>query len=278
MTTYITAILPEDPFSTKGIEWLLLARETIKCLEENDELKGYSVHIDGIVAVTYDVVQKVYDAFPRMIIITLVVVFVLMGLFFKSIVTPIRSVAGITLVISFVYGLAVLIFQKEGDKWFGISFFRTTEVSFVAPVMSFSVIVGLGLDYDVFLISRILELRLQKENGGHTHESSITEGLAATGGIITAAGLIMAVAFGSLMFSSTPALVQWSFMLTIAVLMDTFVVRPLVVPILMGYTGKYSWWPHKLPGDNVIEENENTESLLLILDSNGDDDDEERIG
>eukprot|EP00957_Ditylum_brightwellii_P041900 3173364-Ditylum_brightwellii.AAC.1 len=78
MTTYITAILPEDPFSTKGIEWLLLARETIKCLEENDEL-------------------KVYDAFPRMIIITLVVVFVLMGLFFKSIVTPIRSVAGITL-------------------------------------------------------------------------------------------------------------------------------------------------------------------------------------
>ena len=68
-----------------------------------------------------------------------------------------------------------------------------------------------------------------------------------TGGIITAAGIIMAVAFGGLIFSKTIILNQTAFLLTTAVLLDTFVVRTVVVPILMGFTGRFSWWPRKLP-------------------------------
>jgi uncharacterized membrane protein YdfJ with MMPL/SSD domain len=126
--------------------------------------------------------------------------------------------------------------------------------------MAFSIIVGLALDYDVFLISRILEYRQE----GLDHESSIVAGLYSTGGIITAAGLIMAVAFGGLMFSSSPVLYQWSFLLTSAVLLDTFVIRTLVVPIVLGWTGKFSWWPRRLPPVLVVETANSVDSRLSL--------------
>jgi uncharacterized membrane protein YdfJ with MMPL/SSD domain len=113
--------------------------------------------------------------------------------------------------------------------------------------MAFSIIVGLALDYDVFLISRILEYRLE----GYEHKTSIACGLHATGGIITAAGIIMAFAFGSLMLSSNPVLYQWSFLLTTAVLLDTFVIRTIVVPIVTGLAGRHCWWPRQLPDERI---------------------------
>ena len=104
------------------------------------------------------------------------------------------------------------------------------------------------LDYDVFLVSRIYEYRSLDK---YRHESSIVAGLNATGGIITAAGIIMATAFGSLLWSASPALEQWAFLVTTAVLLDTFVTRTTVVPILLGWTGTYSWYPHKFETGGV---------------------------
>mmetsp|Transcript_8327 Transcript_8327/g.8508 ORF Transcript_8327/g.8508 Transcript_8327/m.8508 type:complete len:119 (-) Transcript_8327:189-545(-) len=108
--------------------------------------------------------------------------------------------------------------------------------------MAFSVILGLGLDYDVFLISRIFEYREK----GYNDNSAVLIGLYKTGGIITAAGIIMTLAFGGLLLSQTIALNQWACYLTGAVLLDTFLIRTVVVPILMGYTGKQSWWPKNM--------------------------------
>eukprot|EP00978_Attheya_sp_CCMP212_P002108 scaffold4347_cov55-Attheya_sp.AAC.1 len=248
-TTYVTATLGVNPFSDKGIAWLLAARRILDQLALSGDLNGFEVVIEGGASVEYDAVQEVYAAFPTMIALTLCVVFVLMGIFFRSIVTPLRSVLSISLTVAYVFGLSVLVFQKGILNWTGVHSWETAddaELSWLAPIMSFSIIVGLGLDYDVFLISRVLEFRL----AGYGHKSSILFGLNATGGIITAAGIIMAVAFGGLMLTSSPALCQWAFILTSAVLLDTFVIRTLVVPILMGYTGEYSWWPRQLPNDH----------------------------
>ena len=106
--------------------------------------------------------------------------------------------------------------------------------------------IGLALDYDVFLIRRIYEFRFHHN---YQHDTSIVAGLDATGGIITAAGIIMAISFGSVLaISDSPALQQWSFLLTTAVLLDTFVVRTILVPTLTGWIGpKYGWYPLKLP-------------------------------
>ena len=123
------------------------------------------------------------------------------------------------------------------------------ELSWLVPVMSFSIMVGLALDYDIFLITRVSEFRFLK---GYSHESSIAAGLDATGTVITSAGLIMAVSFGSLLASQSPALDQWAFVVTFSVLLDTFVVRTILVPALMTWTGeKYSWYPRRLPIPSV---------------------------
>ena len=246
-----TATLGVDPFTDEGIQWLRSARETLRRLEEHDALSGVHVHIQGSASIAHDAVDAVMKAFPTMISITLVVVFLLMGAFFRSFVTPLRSVVSISFTLAFVFGLAILVFQDGIFGWTGVPIFKaaTGEVCWLVPVMAFSIMVGLALDYDVFLVSRILEFRTEQ---GYGHKSSIVAGLHATGGIITAAGLIMAVAFGGLMLSSSPVLYQWSFLISTAVLLDTFVIRTLIVPIVMGWTGSWSWWPRRLPMVRVV--------------------------
>jgi uncharacterized membrane protein YdfJ with MMPL/SSD domain len=248
--TYVNVILSVDPFSDQGVAWLSSARATLQRLKDGGALSGVNVYIQGSAAIAKDAVDSVLSSFPTVIGVTMAVVFVLMGCFFRSVVAPLRSIVSISLTLSFVFGLVVLVYQHGILDWTGVSSWVSVEneVSWLVPVMAFSIIVGLSLDYDVFLVSRILEYRTQE---GYGHKSSIAAGLHATGGIITAAGLIMAIAFGGLMLSSSPVLYQWSFMITTAVLLDTFVIRTLVVPIVTGWTGRYSWWPQFIPPTRV---------------------------
>jgi len=239
--TKIAASLDVDVFSPAGVEWLLEAREILGNLTS----EKYEVVLVGGSCILYDVVQDVFAAFPLMISITMLVVFVLMGAFFQSIIAPLRSVITIGLTEAFVFGFSVLVYQHGILDWTGLrclSSGASAEISWLAPVMAFSVILGLGLDYDVFLISRIFEYREK----GYNDNSAVLIGLYKTGGIITAAGIIMTLAFGGLLLSQTIALNQWACYLTGAVLLDTFLIRTVVVPILMGYTGKQSWWPKNM--------------------------------
>lgn len=185
-----------------------------------------------------------------MIVITTLVVFCLMGTFFGSVFLPFRCIVGIGLTLSFSFGLGVLVYQNGIFDWTGVRALSSVggnEFCWLVPIMAFSVIVGLALDYDVFLVSRILEYRLQ----GYEHKTSIAAGLHSTGGIITAAGLIMAFAFGSLMLTSNPVLYQWSFLLTTAVLLETFVIRTIVVPTMTSLAGRCCWWPREMPPTRV---------------------------
>ena len=249
--TYVTATLAVDPFSDEGVQWLEDARATIDRLAKDQLLQGVNIYIQGSASIAHEAVQEVMGAFPTVIAITLLLVFLLMGGFFQSIVPPLRSVISISFTLAFVFGLGVLVFEDGILGWTHISIFENSspEVCWLVPVMAFSIMVGLALDYDVFLVSRILEFRREE---GYGHKSSIVAGLHATGGIITAAGLIMALAFGGLMLSASPVLYQWSFLITSAVLLDTFVIRSLVVPIVTGWTGSWSWWPRQLPPPRVI--------------------------
>jgi len=248
--TFVNAILSVDPFSDQGVAWLKNARATLDRLERGGALGGVKVFIQGSAAVANDAVDSVLHTFPFVICVTMGVVFVLMGCYFQSFVAPLRSIVSISLTLAFVFGLVVLVYEHGILNWTGVSSWSSAsaEISWLVPVMAFSIIVGLALDYDVFLVSRILEFRTEE---GYDHKSSIVAGLHATGGIITAAGLIMAVAFGGLMLSSSPVLYQWSFMITTAVLLDTFVIRTMVVPIITLWTGNYSWWPQSIPESRI---------------------------
>merc|ERR1712224_1164561 len=111
----------------------------------------------------------------------------------------------------------------------------------------FPLMVGIALDYDIFLVGRIVELR----SAGMSTRDAILFGVASTGTIITAAGIIQALAFFGLLLSSILVLNQLSFFLFFAVLFDTFVVRTLVVPSIMYWLGEANWWPMRRREDRA---------------------------
>ena len=246
--TYVSVVLDVDPFSRQGTDWLVQARRRLDDVKHVAEAVGFSVYLLDGAGAEYDADQSVYAVVPLMIGVTMAIVFVLMGLFFKSIVVPLRSVLTICLTLAWVYGLSVLVYQEGAFAGLGLNCVsKTDQISWLPPVMTFSIIVGLGLDYEVFIISRILEFREE----GLTDNSAVLKGLYKRGGIITAAGVIMAVAFSGLLLSGELLLNQTAFMLVMAVLTDTFVIRTVLVPILMGLTGTKSWWPRNLPQANI---------------------------
>ena len=136
-----------------------------------------------------------------------------------------------------VLGITVLIFDSLG-----------TGIYWMIPVCCIPLIIGLTLDYDTFLVSRIFEFRHQ----GYTSEAAILKGLEESGPSITYAGIIMAVAFSALILSNEYVLNQFGTVLVVSSLVDTFFVRALFVPALMFLGGdKFIWWPGKPPVPHI---------------------------
>lgn len=238
---YFELRVPFDPFSAQGFTWLKDARDALAVSRERT---GLNYYLASEVASNVDTVNAVYDMFPYAVAATLTFVFMLVGVAFRSLVVPIRTVLSLGLNLAFVYGSAVLVYQYGTLDWMGVATLHSQgQLSWLTPIMTFSVVVGLGLDYDVFLITRIFEYR----KAGLSERNSIFYGLSQTGPIITAAGCIMAIAFVGLLFSEIEGLNQLSFFLVIAVLLDTFVVRSILVPNMMLVLGKLNWWPLKYP-------------------------------
>jgi len=140
-----------------------------------------------------------------------------------------------------VYGSAVLVFQDGMLDFLGIPGInaRLGAVNFMAPVVLFPICAGICLDYDVFLITRIGEYRA----AACSPNIAIQHGLCNTGGIITAAGLIMTTAFSGHIAAQLEGVNVFGFFLVVTVLFDTFVMRPIFTPACMSLMGRYNWWP-----------------------------------
>lgn len=198
---------------------------------------------------SWSAINAVDDDFLEMVLITCGFVLFLVGAAFKSIFVPVRSVFTICASLLWVYGAEVLVYDKGGLNWLGFSGLSggasgsNFSTMWFCPIISFSIVVGISLDYDCFLITRITEFR----RAGYATVDAIVMGLACTGSIITTAGIIMAVAFGGLLFSSESCVNQLAFYLVFATLFDTFVVRTFLVPALMSLAGELCWWPQRMP-------------------------------
>lgn len=180
-----------------------------------------------------------------------------MGIIFKSTFVPIRLFITVSIPLTLVYGTALLVYgPAKSLKWTGWSSLSDpagTGIFWITPVMTICVLVGLALDYDVFLYDRIYEYRLN----GWDDTSSIVLGVYQTGTIITAAGCIMTIAFATLMFSNIPCMNQFGFILTFAVLIDTFIIRTALVPAILSMAGPLNWWPGGVPRATIfLEESE----------------------
>lgn len=116
-------------------------------------------------------------------------------------------------------------------------------VSYQVLPIAMTIAIALGLDYDIFLVSRIAEFR----SLGCTNRASVVGGVACTGGIISGAGFIMVLAFAGLLAAGKPILHQLGFILGTSVALDAFLIRPLLVPALMAGMGRWNWWPYAMP-------------------------------
>ncbi|MHA2366576.1 MAG: MMPL family transporter, partial [Candidatus Hodarchaeales archaeon] len=238
--TIVTIIFPVDPFSPEAGDILIVMEKIAQ--------EVFSKHFDygftGITPIMNMIIDETYKYFPFLVLLVIFSIYIFVGIMFKAIFLPARLIATIGLTIFFIYGANTVLF--EYDTFFNDLFPVLDTVSitfFMVPLMSFSILIGLGMDYDIFTIERIRE---NTWNGMENNEA-IAQGLSKTGRIITGAGIIMMVAFGGLIFSSSYILKQFGFILAFGVFLDTFVVRTLLVPALMSFADKYNWYPSQPP-------------------------------
>jgi putative drug exporter of the RND superfamily len=193
---------------------------------------GATYLIGGSTAAADDFANAVSDRMPLFLLVVVGLSAVLLMVVFRSVFVPLKAAVLNLLSISSSLGVVTLVF---GDGWFGA---QPGPVEAFVPVMIFAIVFGLSMDYEVFLVSRMHEEWRRTKDA----EFAVREGLAATGGVITAAAGIMIVVFGAFLLSPDRMLRQFGLGLAVAVLVDALVIRCLVVPAVMRILGARAWW------------------------------------
>ncbi|MGW7292170.1 MMPL family transporter [Streptomyces xiamenensis] len=210
------------------------AERTVERLREAlGEVPGADALVGGYTAQQYD--TQATAASDRLLIVPVVlviIVLVLLGLL-RSLLMPVLLVATVALNFFATLGVSALVFQYL----FG---FSGTDAS--VPLYGFVFLVALGVDYNIFLMSRV-----RQETVLHGTRQGLLRGLISTGGVITSAGVVLAATFAALLVIPLAFLAQLAFIVAFGVLVDTLVVRSLLVPALVRDIGPRSWWPAR-PG------------------------------
>lgn len=195
------------------------------------------VAVAGIGGAFLDFRNALYGRFLIVAIALTVLIFVLLMVFFRSIVLPIKAAVLSALVLIASNGVVVWLFQDgHGESLLG--FHSQGRVNVVTPVIIFVILFGLSADYEVFMLSRVREYYLETRDT----VKSVALGLQHTAGIITAAGLILVATFGSLATSNLETMKELGVGLAIGVLIDATLVRIIMVPATMRLAQKVNWW------------------------------------
>ncbi len=188
--------------------------------------------VGGVTAVSLDTNTTARDDLLRIIPIVLLVIFVILILLLRSILAPLLLVLSVILSFAASLGISALVFNH-------LFHFPGSDAS--VPLFGFIFLVALGIDYNIFLMSRVRE-----ESKKVGTRKGILLGLSVTGGVITSAGIVLASTFASLIVIPILFLVQIAFIVAFGVLLDTVIVRSLLVPAVTYDIGKAIWWPSKL--------------------------------
>ena len=198
---------------------------------------GITTQVGGLAAAGYDFLQSQAERMPFAIGLTLVASALVLFLLFGSIAIPIKAVIMTLLSISASFGALVWIFQ-EGNFSNVLNFTPLGYTIAGNPIIMFSVIFGLSMDYEVLLLSRIQEA--YRRTGDNT--ASVAEGLARTAGVITGAALIMVSVFAAFALADIITIKSIGVGMAIAVLLDATIIRVLLVPATMRLLGHWNWW------------------------------------
>ena len=193
--------------------------------------------VGGAAAQRLDTQQTAANDLRTIVPVVLLVIFVMLVLLLRAIVAPLLLLLANVLSFAATMGLAALVFNHLLDM---------PGADATVPLYGFVFLVALGIDYSIFLMTRVREESLQ-----HGTREGVRRGLAVTGGVITSAGLVLAATFSALAVIPLLFLVQIAFIVAAGVLIDTFIVRSLLVPGLVHDVGRPAWWPwaRRVPQD-----------------------------
>ncbi len=233
--TQITVLLSGDPYSMQTADTIDRLKETLQRTMAQTRRDGghvYKAYVGGVPVMSHDLKRTVDRDFGKVQAVVIAGVFLVLVVLLRSLVAPIYLVLTVLLSYGTTMGLTTFIFQnilgQEG-------------VNYILPIMVFVLLVALGADYNIFLMSRVQE---ESEKVGDVRKG-IRLASMYTGGIITSCGIILAGTFGALAVSPLRMLVQMGAAVAIGVLVDTFIVRTLLVPAIATLLGKWNWWPHR---------------------------------
>ena len=224
--TLLNVVLEPEPYSTAAFDLIPGLRTTVK------RAGGPGVLVGGPSAIEYDVRQSAARDTRVIIPIALVVVLLVLVLLLRSLLAPLLLIGTVILSFAAAVGISVVIFREI----FG---FAGVDPSF--PLFAFIFLVALGIDYNIFLMARVRE-----ETMRHGTRQGMVRGLAVTGGVITSAGIVLAGTFSVLALLPLVFLTEIGFVIAFGVLLDTFIVRSVLVPALALDIGPRIWWPSSL--------------------------------
>ncbi|MDT0405564.1 MULTISPECIES: MMPL family transporter [Streptomyces] len=209
------------------------AKETVERLRENlHAVPGADALVGGYTAQQYDTQQTAAHDRTLIVPVVLGIILLILVLLLRSVLVPVLLVATVALNFLATLGVSTLVFEH-------LLGFSGTDAS--VPLYGFVFLVALGVDYNIFLMSRVREEAL-----AHGTRQGVLRGLTTTGGVITSAGVVLAATFAALMVIPLAFLVQIAFIVAFGVLLDTLVVRSLLVPALVIDIGPRAWWPGAL--------------------------------
>ncbi|MEZ4569924.1 MAG: MMPL family transporter [Thermomicrobiales bacterium] len=225
----IEVTLTANPYGTSAMDEIPSIRDTATSVAVERGLPSSSVLVGGETAENYDTRAANNRDIVVVLPLILLAIMIILGLLLRSVVAALYIGATIILTYFATLGLAILVFTYllgQGSIGSGVPFFLFVFLN------------ALGVDYSIYLMSRIRE-----EAEEHDLRTATELALSNTGGVITSAGLILAGTFGALMTLPLRDLFQLGFAVAIGVLMDTFITRSLLVPSLVDLLGRWNWWP-----------------------------------
>ncbi|MET9065809.1 MMPL family transporter [Streptosporangium sandarakinum] len=207
------------------------AQDTVKRLRAALDAED-GVMVGGYSAQRYDTTETARSDTLLIVPVVLAIILLILVFLLRSLVTPVLLVVTVALNFLATLGVSTLVFTH-------VLGFTGSDAS--VPLYGFVFLVALGVDYNIFLMSRVRE-----ETARHGAREGVLRGLVTTGGVITSAGVVLAATFAALVVIPLAFLAQLAFIVAFGVLLDTLVVRSLLVPALVRDLGPRAWWPGRL--------------------------------
>jgi RND superfamily putative drug exporter len=234
--------LKADPYSTTAIGQVPDLRKVAR------RAGGADVLVGGPTAEEYDFRQSAARDNLVIIPLALLVVLLILALLLRAIVAPVLLIASVILSFFAALGFGILVFEYV---------FGFPGINPSLPLLTFVFLVALGIDYNIFLMARVREETLE-----HGTRIGTLRGLAVTGAVITSAGIVLAGTFSALAVLPLVFLTEIGFIIAFGVLLDTFLVRSVLVPALAFDLGSRIWWPSRLAHEEVAEPEERVGSRV----------------